>query len=406
MLVPQHQTVFTIPQHEGFRRTLDSVEQTLVGFRGALLQAVLLGDIHGDADQVGLGGCRVDDLGPCPHPQIVSVGMAHPKQLVYLLDIATRHFLGDLVKVPVVRVNQFRGFAKRDHAVAGLEPQDLIHRTRPVEPAARHVPVPQPAASARQGHVDPAMAFQIDSIGFLGPASLTEIGVENDEQYRRGGDKQCDIDRDGLPPGSVHIGNRRDRQNGADPIGQVGHRCQYRFAIQLDFLHTCAIPEEAERRRFGQQRRNQPANQMIATRSRGKCTVLGVQNQKKATGRIRHGADDTVESCLGLPAQGLADRLQVGRKRGMGRGEGQGSDMLRRSHQLVTIVTDIHVARCRDDHQKGYDQDGNQVLEERLSADQPVIGRLGKQLGMPRQPTVRGPLDARLTSMVRPFGRR
>ncbi len=56
MGVAHHQTVVLVPQHEGFRRALDGVGQALVGFCIALGQAVLLGHVHGDADQVHAAG--------------------------------------------------------------------------------------------------------------------------------------------------------------------------------------------------------------------------------------------------------------------------------------------------------------------------------------------------------------
>jgi hypothetical protein len=148
VLVPQHQAVVTVPQHEGFRGALDGVEQPLVCLYRALLQAMLLGDVHGNADQVGLRRGRIDHLRAGPHPQIVTVGMAHAEQMVDLPDIAARHHLRNLVEVAVVRVDQMRGFAEGNDAVAWRKPEDLVHRPRPVDTAPRHVPVPQAAASA------------------------------------------------------------------------------------------------------------------------------------------------------------------------------------------------------------------------------------------------------------------
>ena len=55
MRVAEHQAVFRVPQHEGFRDGLDRVAQPQVGLHGFLGEALLLGDVDGDADQVQAG---------------------------------------------------------------------------------------------------------------------------------------------------------------------------------------------------------------------------------------------------------------------------------------------------------------------------------------------------------------
>ena len=52
MRVAQHQPVFGIPQHEGFRDRFDRIAQPQVGLHAALGKAALLGDVDGNADQV------------------------------------------------------------------------------------------------------------------------------------------------------------------------------------------------------------------------------------------------------------------------------------------------------------------------------------------------------------------
>ena len=52
MRVAEHEAVFGVPQHEGFRNGLDRVAQPQVGLDGLLGEALLLGDVDGDADQV------------------------------------------------------------------------------------------------------------------------------------------------------------------------------------------------------------------------------------------------------------------------------------------------------------------------------------------------------------------
>ena len=50
--IAEHQAVVGIPQHEGFGNGLDRVAQPQVGFDGLLGEALLFGDVDGDADQM------------------------------------------------------------------------------------------------------------------------------------------------------------------------------------------------------------------------------------------------------------------------------------------------------------------------------------------------------------------
>ena len=52
MRIAEHEAVFRVPQHEGFRDCLDRVAQPQVGLHGLLGEALLLGDVDGNADQV------------------------------------------------------------------------------------------------------------------------------------------------------------------------------------------------------------------------------------------------------------------------------------------------------------------------------------------------------------------
>ncbi len=56
---------------------LDGVAQTDVGGLGALDQPHLLGDVDGDADKVGLGAARLDELGAGAQPHPAPVGVMH-----------------------------------------------------------------------------------------------------------------------------------------------------------------------------------------------------------------------------------------------------------------------------------------------------------------------------------------
>jgi hypothetical protein len=53
--IAQHQPVVGVPQHEGFRYGLDGVAQPQIRRHRAFDQALLLGDVDGDADQMQAG---------------------------------------------------------------------------------------------------------------------------------------------------------------------------------------------------------------------------------------------------------------------------------------------------------------------------------------------------------------
>ncbi len=88
MAVAHHQAVVLVPEHEGFRRTLDRVRQALVGLGITLCQPMLFGDVHGDADHVDMAGIGADDLRAGAHPDIVPSGMTNAQDLIHLAGIA------------------------------------------------------------------------------------------------------------------------------------------------------------------------------------------------------------------------------------------------------------------------------------------------------------------------------
>ena len=174
--------------------------QPQVGRLGAQRQMALLGDVDGDADQLDLRRFRVDDLRPGAHPHPLSVGMPHAEHLVDVIDLAFDDPVGELEQVAVLGVDDVVDFAERQHRVAGLVAQHVVHRARPVHLAAHHVPVPQAAAAANQRHVDALMRFEVDAVGRLGARRLAEIGVEDDDQHAGRQHEQGDVERDGLAP--------------------------------------------------------------------------------------------------------------------------------------------------------------------------------------------------------------
>ena len=114
----------------------------------------LLGDVDGDADQLDFRRLGVDDVRPTRIQTHWPDGMAHAEYLVDLVDLARHDLGGEVEQVAVLGMDDVGDLAERQHAVARLVAQHVVHRARPVHLAAHHVPVPQPAAPARQRQVD------------------------------------------------------------------------------------------------------------------------------------------------------------------------------------------------------------------------------------------------------------
>ena len=208
-----------IPEHEGFVDVLDGGPQPHVGRLGTQRQMPLFGDVDGDADQLDFGRFRVDDLRPGAHPHPLAVGVAHAEHLVDMVDLACDNLVGELEQVAVVRMDDLVDLAERQHRVAGLVAEHVVHRARPVHLAAHHVPVPQAAAAAHQRHVDALVRLEIDAVGGLRARRLAEIGVEDDDQHAGRQHEQRDVQRDGLAPaaktascGTMHRGSPPGRR--------------------------------------------------------------------------------------------------------------------------------------------------------------------------------------------------
>src|SRR5206468_4236122 len=56
--VAEHEAVARVPQHESFGNGFDRVAQPQIGFHGSLCEALLLGDVDCDPDQVDAGIAR------------------------------------------------------------------------------------------------------------------------------------------------------------------------------------------------------------------------------------------------------------------------------------------------------------------------------------------------------------
>ncbi len=129
MGIAEHQAIFRVPQHEGFRNGLDGVAQPQVGLHGFLGEALVLGDVDGDADQMQAGVAGgLAELAADPQPDPVTVGVLHAEGLVDVLDFRGDQLIGDREQVDVVGFHQRVDLAERQQVAAGVEAEHREHR--------------------------------------------------------------------------------------------------------------------------------------------------------------------------------------------------------------------------------------------------------------------------------------
>ena len=224
-----------------------AVRKPQVGHLGLLDEIVLLGHVHRDSDQLHLRGVGIHHLRTGPHPHPLAVRMAHAEYLVDVIDFACDDPVGELEKIRVFGMDDVGDIAERQHRVAGLVSEHVVHRARPIHLAAHHVPVPQAAAPADQGQVDPLMRLQINPVGRLGARSLAEIGVKDDDQDAGGQNEERDVEGDALPP----LGKNRILRNQCRrcPIAVAGQAERGEpVAALYSYIHDAGSLAEQEQR--------------------------------------------------------------------------------------------------------------------------------------------------------------
>ena len=180
--VTHHQPVVLVPEDEGFRGAFDGVRQPLVGFRIALRQTMLLGDVHGDADHMGAAAGAAGHLGARPHPDIVAGGVTHAKHLVDLLGIAAADGARQSIEIAVGRMHHPGSVGEGEDVAGGRQAEHLVHRTGPEQTPVGDIEIPEAAAAARQRRLDAQVGFQEGFIGLAGSLHLHVIGIEDDQQ--------------------------------------------------------------------------------------------------------------------------------------------------------------------------------------------------------------------------------
>ena len=174
----------------------------------------------------------VAELAAHPQPDPVAVGVLHAEGLVDVIDLAGDELVGDREQVDVVGFHQRVDLAEGQQVAAAVEPEHGEHRLRPEDPAARQVPVPQPAAAAVERGIDPAAHRVVDQVAFAGAGRLPVKGKAEDQHHEAGGGRQRHRQRRVRPPHRIDLflddddlaGQRLDEALDRQRAAAVGQR--------------------------------------------------------------------------------------------------------------------------------------------------------------------------------------
>ena len=227
--IAEHEVVVGIPQHEGLGDRLDGVVEPGVGLGGLLFQAALLGHVHGDADEMA---CRivgiVHQLGAGAQPHPVARDAADAELVIDERGAGGSELLGQREEVLILGMDHGVHFAEGQELVLALVAEELVHGIGPVDPSAADVPIPQAAASAVQGGVDPVAHLLADLVGGTRAVRLHHIGHADAEQHQDRGAEQRDVADGARPPAGQDM---RHGLHERDLPGRGGKRAHGRHAL-------------------------------------------------------------------------------------------------------------------------------------------------------------------------------
>jgi hypothetical protein len=265
--VAEDEAVGRIPQHEGLRDRLDGVAQMGVCGRGALGHPALFGDVDRDADEMLRAGAPVDhQLGAGLEPDPCAIDVADTEFLVEMVGLAPADRVGERIEVGVVGIDE-AGHLAEGHVVAGaVVAEHRIHGVRPVDPAARQIPVPEAAMAPVQRRVDALADAVAIVVGGAGPPRLNEKGERDRAEHDAGGGEQADQRAAPLLPGPEQTGRRLDDGDLAERGCEIAHGRQRFLAARHGQAHHAGLLAEGRQ----QLRRSQQIGQRLARgRARG-----------------------------------------------------------------------------------------------------------------------------------------
>ena len=165
------------------------------------------------------------------------------------------------------------------------QPENVEHRLRPEDAAARQVPIPQAAAAAVERGIDAAADRFVDHVRFARPRRLPVEGEAEDQHDKTGGGRQRDGQRRERAPGRqrrvarLHDGDLAERRlehaHGRQRAGLVGQR---------DFEDAGAGAEGGERLRRAEQVDQAAADGGVGGRRGGRDHAVRIGQEEAPPG--------------------------------------------------------------------------------------------------------------------------
>ena len=116
--------------------------------------------------------------------------MAHAEFLVEDRFLAGEQLLDHFLELRIVGMDALGDFAEIQELALLLEPENVVHRFRPEDPAARDVPVPQAAMAAVERLVEPLGGDGEGAVGFRRLRRLPVKGAAQHHQHEEGDAEQ------------------------------------------------------------------------------------------------------------------------------------------------------------------------------------------------------------------------
>ena len=244
--IAQHEVVVGIPEHESLRDRLDGVVQARVGLGGLLLQPALLGHVHRDADEMArriVGIVHQLGAGAQPHP--IARDAADAEFVIDERRAGGGQLLGQREEILILGMDHRVHFAEGEELVLALVAEQFVHGIGPVDPPAADIPVPQAAASAVEGGIDPVAHLLADFVGSARAVRLHHVGDADAEQHDDGRTEKRDMADGARPPARQ---NMRHRLHERDLAGGCMKRTDGRHALaaagKLDRHDAGAVREQ------------------------------------------------------------------------------------------------------------------------------------------------------------------
>ena len=270
--------------------------------------------------------------------------------------------------------------AERQQVVLGREPENLEHRLRPENAAARQVPIPQAAAAPVERGIDAAADRLIDQVRFPRPCRLPMEGEAEDQHDEAGGGRERDGEGGERAPG---------RQRGLARLqdGELPERClqhahgrQRAAGVRQGDFHDAGVGAEGGEGLRWTDEVDQAAADGGVGGGRGRHHHAFRIGQHEAPpggrGPRRQRAGEQL-LWMRLRVGGVAQRLL----QSFGGDIGGGVERHGRIVQgLPAMVEHLHGGADANGDQKRDDEHRNGASQQRLSGQQAAIRRLGDRL--------------------------